>query len=95
MAASAGAKTGGSNDHSLIAGDIAHGDESEDCCADGKEAGNGKYRTLSRTAQEHTERFVRVVALEEIYSYDDLVADENECVEITQADLADTVFERE
>lgn len=77
-------QAGGGDDHGLVAGDVAHGDEGEDGGADGEEAGNGEEGVFSELG----------VPLEEVHCQDYLVCDEYECVEVAQTDLADAVFER-
>ena len=84
VSALSGAQAGGGDDHGLVAGDVAHGDEGEDGGADGEEAGNGEEGVFSELG----------VPLEEVHCQDYLVCDEYECVEVAQTDLADAVFER-
>ena len=84
MSPLAGAQAGGGDDHGLVAGDVAHGDKGKDGSADGKNAGNGEECVLSKLG----------VPLEEIDCEYYLVGDEDDGVEVAQADLADAVLER-
>lgn len=82
---SAGAETGGGHYERLVAGNVSHADECQYGRADGEDAGNGEQRVLSQFG----------CPLEEIYGQDNLVAYQDDGVEVAQADLSDAVLVQE
>lgn len=94
VSAFSGAQAGGGDDECLVTGDVAHGYEGEDGGADREYAGDGEDGALTEGLLQESEGLVGIVALEEVDGDDDLVADEDEGVEVAQADLADAVLER-
>ena len=82
---SAGAETGGGHYERLVAGNVSHADECQYGRAYGEDARNGEQRVLSQFG----------CPLEEIYGQDNLVAYQDDGVEVAQADLSDAVLVQE
>ena len=78
----AGAETGGGHYERLVTGDVSHTDECKYGRAYGEDARNGEQRVLSQFG----------CPLEEIYGQDNLVAYQDDGVEVAQADLSDAVL---
>lgn len=94
MSAPSRPKPCGGHYQGLVAGNIAHGDESEDGGADGENAGDCENGTFAEGLLEEAQGFVRVVPLQEIDGDDYLIAYEDQGVEIAQTNLSDAVSER-
>lgn len=75
---SAGAETGGGHYERLVTGNVSHTDECQYGRAYGEDARNGEQRVLSQFG----------CPLEEIYGQDNLVAYQDDGVEVAETDLA-------
>ena len=95
MSAVAGAETAGRHYHGFVSGYIAHGDKGKDGSTYREDARYGEQRAFPHGLMQHAKRFVRVVALEVVYGYDDLIADQDEGIQIAQADLPYAVLVHE